>query len=580
MDQQALISDIKGMGNASYVVLDIEGDSRDVRTGSLTTGLSYAYRNDGAIQAGYIPIAHIAGNVDKSCVSTLRNVLVDRGRRGLHTVYHNAKYDLVGLRNNLGIDIIEYPFWDTMLMAHMIDENLFSKELDYVSPYYGGRPKNKTELHADIARTFGWEYIPVEMMADYSINDSIITLELFEKLLPEFNRQFNPTGRGDLWRVEQEWVRFLIKMEEQGIALDMPLIEKEIERGQCRMHEITKELGGNPASPLFLEHLLFDKLGLPVVKRTKKGKPSFDKFAMAEYEDLLQIIENKTASLVLEYRGYQKTVGSNYIAYRKLISPDGFLRPNYKIHGTVTSRLSCEKPNLQQIPRTSDKPWNGSLKSAFVPRPGYKLWEADYSNLELRIGAIYAGEQRLLGPLREGLKPFDVMAEVVGRPRQETKNIYYAMSYGAQAKKIGLMFGGSPVDGQRIIDSIYVGFPCLLDASNLSKYRAESRGYVKLWTGRRRHLPDKGDARKAFNAVCQGGAAEIVKRAGIKLGKEIDWDECKILLQVHDSYVFEIKIGREDYWLPIIRRIMEDVMSLDPRFGACPFPIDAKIWGT
>src|SRR5258708_14765821 len=116
----------------------------------------------------------------------------------------------------------------------------------------------------------------------------------------------------------------------------------------------------------------------------------FDKYAMEEYELLLAASDNETAGLVLEYRGWFKTVSSNYKAYLDLLSPDGFLRPNYKVHGTRTRRLSCEKPNLQQIPRSTPKRWNGNLKKAFVARRGYTLSELYYVQLEFRHAAGYS----------------------------------------------------------------------------------------------------------------------------------------------------------------------------------------------
>jgi DNA polymerase-1 len=569
------------MQKTKYVVIDIEGNLKDVRVDpdSLTLGFSYAYRSNQQIVAGYIPINHAYGNVHPDTVKVAKYTLE---KFPIETIYHNAKYDLVGLRNNLGIDLLNTNFWCTLMMAHFIKEWLPSKQLDYVSKHWGGNPKNKTDAQQKLAENFGYENIPVELMYDYSTNDAIITLELFEKLLKEFKRQFSFS----LWELEREWHRFIIKMEACGIALDEELIRSEIEQGEQRLREISQELGGNPGSPKFLQDLFFNKLGLPVVKYTSGGKsgkkkPCFDKTAMAKYEELLERKNDITAQRVLEYRGYQKTVSSNYRAYIELRSHDGLLRPNYKLHGTVGPRMSCEKPNLQQIPRVSDKSWNGSLKKAFVAHSGYTLWNFDYSNLELRVAAVYAQEENLLQAFRNGFKPFDEMAERLGWPRQDCKTFTYTVSFGGGYNRIHEVFGVSMARAEEMRDIEFFGaYPALRTFSKKCQDRAAIRGYIKLWTGRIRHFQfPKSESHKAMNSVVQGGAAELVKHAGIKIGHLIDWDECKILLQTHDSYTAEIKNGTEDKWIPLIKETMEDIKSIYEPLAKCPYPVEVKIWG-
>lgn len=565
------------------IVLDIEGNSKDVRAdpASRTLGLSYGYRRTDAGGpshhiSGYLPFYHLYGNLPREVLHYLRTIF--EHNNALRPVAHNFKYDGVGLRNNLGIDVIDRDWFDTMLMVHFINENLSSKSLDSCSRHYGGEPKNKSEAQRSIEDAFGYEYVPVDMMSEYSTNDSDITLELFEKILPEFNRQgFN----GELWEYEREWTRFVVRMESVGIAIDTEMCERESGLGTARMEAITNSLGGNPGSPLFLSRLLHDDLSLPIVKKTPGNKPSFDKEAMAEYEVLLAAQENETAQAILEYRGWQKTVSSNYQAYLKLLSPDGFLRPNYKLHGTRTSRMSCEKPNLQQIPRSGAKRWNGNLKKAFIAREGYTLYEADYAQLELRLAAVYAGDETLLRTFRAGDNVFTSMSSVLGWPRQDCKTFTYTVLYGGGDRRVSTVFRVPLGRASTMRQEFFSGYGALQHFSGRAAALAKSRGYVKMWTGRRRHfLFPEDEARKAGNAIIQGGAAEIVKRSGIRIGHNIDWDDCKVLLQVHDSYLFEIRNGTEDYWIPQIRHIMEDVGSLFEPFNICPFPVEIKQWGT
>jgi DNA polymerase-1 len=572
------LADIGNMKHAykGAVVLDIEGNTKDVRADpkSLTLGLSYSYRldsRDGPKTSGYLPFHHAYGNLPESYLSVLRETLHNSS---LHVIHHNAKYDLVGLKNNLGIDLLGTEFYCTLLMGHFVNENMIDKSLDAMSRRYGGKPKNKTEAFSKIASAFGWEYIPIDMMSEYSTNDSEITDDLFWKLLPDFNAQ----GFQELWEIERDWIRFLIQVESTGISIDEELCESETQVGTEEMERTAEQLGGNPASPKFLGKLLTD-LGIPL-KKTPKGNPSFNKEAMAEYEIHLEAQQNPMAKLVQKFRGWQKTVSTNYKAYLRLLSPDRRLRPNYKIHGARTSRLSCEDPNLQNIPRVSEHRWNGRLKRAFVGRTGYTLWEADYSNLELRMAAVYSQDETLLTTFLLGLKPFDVMAQKLGWPRHDCKTFTYTVLYGGGDDRVATVFRTGLNRAKAMRAEFFAAYPELQRFNKEATHRAETRGYVKLWTGRRRHFEyPESEGYKAMNSIFQGGVAEIVKRKGIELGRTIDWDECKVLLQIHDSYVFEIKNGTEGYWHPKIQSIMESVGDLSPFFKKIPFPVSIKKWG-
>jgi DNA polymerase-1 len=491
-------------------------------------------------------------------------------------VFHNRKHDVLALRD-LGIEVAHKRAYDTMLMSHFVDENIRNKGLEYLSKRYGGKPKARTDEMDVFIKAFGWDWIPVEIMAPYAIRDAEVTYELYEKLLPTFRGEgFD----GPLWQRELRFSDLISRMEVMGVSVDRALCKSESAYGHERMEEIRNELGLNPASPKDLEFLLIDSLGLAVEERTPTGAPSFNKKAMALYEEQLEQRHDPTAALVLEYRGWQKTVSSNYDAYLDLVTPAGTLHPNFKLHGTRTGRLSCEKPNLQQLPRSSPKRWNGNLKRAFLARPGYRLYEADYSNLELRLCAVYSQEPNLLNPLAQGFKPFDVMAEQLGWPRQNCKTFTYATLYGGGDRRISNLFALDRHQAAAMRQEWFASYPLVQAASDRATRLARQRGYVSMWTGRRRHLRHPDDWHKAFNALLQGGAAELVKSVMLNLAQVIDWDSCRMLLQVHDSVVFEIAQGTEDRWLPIIREVMQDVGTLHAQFGRIPFPVEIKEWAS
>jgi len=555
---------------ADYLVIDTETNSQDVRDGrGYCMGISVALKIEpDTIVACYLPFRHKGANLQKTTLFRLKNLL----ENFKILVFHNAKFDLVSLQT-IGINFTG-KFYDTMLMAHWVDENTYSKSLDYLVKHYcdlGG--KKTTDRFKAFIKAFGWADTPASEMAEYAANDAYITLALFEYLYPRF---LNEGYEGELWRIEQDWMRLLSKMESRGVGINTNLAEGLAATGEFLMEEYADDLGFNPGSTLQLGEFFINELGLPVVKKTPKGKPCFDKEAMAYYDSILEQRNDDRAESVLAYRGWQKAVTSNYRAYLKLLSPDGRLRPNYKLHGTVTGRLSCEQPNLQQIPRSSTKDWNGRMKECFIPQDGYTLWEADYSQLELRLAAAYAKERKLLEIFSDDSRDvFSEMSEQLGMDRYATKTLTYTIQYGGGITRISHVFGVSEPRAALIKDNFYETYSGLLTVQKLASSKCVEQKFLRLWTNRRRHFPrPREEAHKAFNAAIQGGAAEIVKRQGLVLGDSVDNDECRMLLQIHDAYVFEIKNGTEEQYLPEIKNLMEKV---EPDFGV-KFKTDVHPW--
>jgi DNA polymerase I len=579
-----------GAAAVEIIAVDTEttvgGDVRDGRDYAM--GVSVAYRLPGlGLVSNYFPFRHRkdSPNLGKDILAQLKELIENVPV----VVFHNAKFDLVSLKT-LGIDY-QGKFYDTMLMAHMINENIpfTGKSLDSCTKHYLNDPgKKKSEEFQGFIKVYGWNKIPSFLMHEYASYDADLTLRLFEHLQLEWDVQ----ELEQLWDVEQKFVRLLIEMEGQGVRINQALVDGELDRGQRRMAEITEQLGLNPASPKDLNKLLIEELSLPIVKYTdgsyedkartqlkpeNERKPSFDKQAMVEYEALLATMDDDRASLILEYRGYQKTISSNYKPYRELLSPDGRLRPNYKVHGTVTGRMSCEKPNLQQIPRVSDKPWNGSLKQAFIAEPGFTLWEADYSQLELRLAAAYAREETLLEVFNSGRDIFTEMAAIANMSRHDVKTRTYTIQYGGGGRRLAAVFGVSLEEGMRIRDEFFEQYPGFQRMSRNAASKCRQQGFLRYWSNRRRHFIDpQNEAHKAFNSVIQGGAAEIVKHTMLRVSEVANNDDCRMLLQVHDSIVFEIRNGHEDRYCPLIQQTMENV---EPDFGV-KFAVDIHKWGT
>lgn len=354
-----------------------------------------------------------------------------------------------------------------------------------------------------------------------------------------------------LWETEQDFIRLIARIKERGIKIDTEFSRKKAIEGTGILHRISSELGWNPGSPQQIGKYLIDDLGLPILKRTPAGKPSFDKEALEEYELYLDATGDETAQKVLTYRGWQKTVSSNFQSYLDLMDENEILHPNYKVHGARTGRLSCEKPNLQQIPRESVKPWNGDVKKAFITREDHlfiDLWRAeqrkksisgrtklrtfDFKQVEFRLAAAYAREKELLDLFNSGADIFTEMSLRLGRPRHQIKTFVYSTLYGAGKAKVALVLKMPRSESDELYDEYHGTWPGFKKMAEKATNLASRDGYIEYWTLRRRHL-SKGEAHKAWNSLLQGGAFEIVKRRMLALANE------PIVLQVHDSITIE-----------------------------------------
>lgn len=566
--------------------IDTETNALDVRADPnfRMLGLSYSYEG---IQE-YLPIGHIGGpNLSKDYVLSLLQTLVSQADV---ICFHNAKFDIPCLIKEFPeIDWWNLNWYCTMLMYHMIDENFFDKSLDALGLHLFRRGKEKSEEFKKIIKGPGWAFLPVWLTEDYAIQDAVLCRDIFRKTYLQFQSEgFDE----DIWEKEKAFVQALHSMEQLGVAIDTELCQSEYEMGQIRMAEIVCALGNlNPASPKDLEELLINRLGLPLVRATKgtkqlpedQQKPSFDRLAMEEYEILLNARGDITAKLVLEYRGWQKACSTYFRAFLDKQSADGKIRPNFKVHGTRTSRLSCEVPNLQQIPRQTDeaKRWGLNTKKCIVPSMGCRLWELDYSNLELRLSAIYSGQSNLIQAFNTGQAIWDYMSGLLGGwEKNKTKTVTYATLYGAGNKKLADTMG-VPLDEASDTKDLYFNtFPQIKDTILRVNTHAKQAGYIKLWTGRRRHFPSTESPHKAFNSLIQGSGAEVVKWALIEIWETLTARNtnplCKLVLTIHDSLVLEIKEGYEQTYLPKAKEIMERIPT---EYFGMSFAVEVHEWG-
>jgi DNA polymerase-1 len=577
IDQQSLqvLSDLVA-AEPDFVAVDTETTGlRLFDPKTRTIGVSFAAYASGRAYSHYIPLDHPTGhNCTDEVKSALREALTDSN---FSLVFVNAQFDILALEK-LGIEVADKNFVDVPTMAHLINENKpYNKGLDSLAQYYLKDVGKYVDDELEKEKKLGWPNTTWEQMWPYAIRDAELTWRLYDHLskTPEWGNL--PEG---FWEHKQNLIRLLMSMKRHGVRIDQQLASKYVDIGNSEMSQIIDELQVNPASPKQLKELLIDQLGLPVVKTSPRtGSPSFDKEAMGMYDQLLEKMNNPTAKLIKNFRGWQKAVSASYKPYLELVDSDGRLRCSYKTHGTATGRLSCSEPNLQQIPKTSDKAWNGKVKECFIAQPGYVLINADFSQLELRLATAYAGEEELKQVFNEGRDIFTEMSKQLGMTRHETKTLVYSMQYGAGEQRLMSAFGVTKQEARKIRENYFATYPNFKQFNERCTARVEQTGIIKLWSGRYRHFDDKTEAYKAMNSVIQGGAADIVERIMVKAWQELESDDCRILLQVHDSITFEVKEELADEYIHKIQHVMEDVNAVtgDITFDV-KFDVDVGYW--
>lgn len=574
--------------DANTVSFDTETNGRDLFGDPFArvNGFSVCVKRGDAYIADYFPVSHIDGpNLPKEFVQALLSILVDK-----LLVMHNAIFDLRAFEMLMcAVEMDPQKpahFIDTMKLAHLQNENYsedgvgnkegYSLE-NCCMRYLGYKGKEKSPTFNAMLNLVGWNGMDFYSIREYGTADAVITYKLLEAIQAKAKREITLP---DYWKkIEAPNLLVLSRYRELGVKVNLPLAAELEATGIQIMRGIEEEIGmkfEGTGSRLNTQKLFWETLGLPQIINKKTGKPTLDKGAMERYEIILERENNPIARKVLEFRGWQKSVTSFYRPYQALVDSDGRIRTNFKPHGTVTGRYSSSKPNLQQIPKESDKVWNGRVKDCFMPEDGYELWEYDYSQLEFRLAASYSREPKLIEVFNDDSRDiFSEMAEDLGLTRQQCKTLTYSIQYGAGAQRIMDVFGYPKAKAQATINAWYNNYPGIRRISEEAKAQAKAKGKVAIWSGRYRHFmyPAK-ESHKAFNSMTQGGAADMVKVSMNNLYRELP--EVRQVLQVHDAIWFELPTGRVAEYRPQITEIMEH--PIESR--AVRFKVDGHRVGT
>lgn len=552
---------LKLLSQTGAVALDTEnfGLDREFLDGTgYKMGFSLCVKIGEQYYYEYIPTGHRMGteteNATEEYWRPILNVVVTK-----KVFLYNAPYDNRVLR--VGYDIHLTDYVDLVRLTHLENENYAQKRnLENMTKKYcpDVDPKKMTKLMLDMIDMFGWGFFSFEQLQEYGAHDAYMTYRLAEATINQLAKSGEAEKVLAYWKnVEQENYEATYNMKSRGILVDLDVCREYVERGRNEIERVKGELGFDPSIRKNMERVFWEELQLPVIYKKKKKNgvivevPTFDKDAMERYELMLESRmdrdDSELAGKILEFRGWSKAISSYYGSYLKLVYPDGRVRPSYLYHGTKTGRFACIEPNLQQIPKEKGKkpkPWVDNLKAeVFYAKEGYELWEFDYSQLEFRMGAHYAGEQVLLEAFNDDNRDvFSEMALLLSMPRQDCKTLTYSINYGAGVQRIMDAFNVSRDVARKHIERFYETYPNLRRVNMLAKLRAEKNLKIELWSGRARHFQYKEEGFKSFNSFIQGGAADLVKMAMNRINRELP--EVRMLLQVHDSLIFELPVAR------------------------------------
>ncbi|OBR43597.1 MULTISPECIES: DNA polymerase I [Aeromonas] len=563
---------------APLFAFDTETTSLDYMEARIV-GVSFAIEPG---KAAYVPFGHdyLGAPIQLTeavVLGKLKPLLEDPARL---KVGQNLKYDRNVLLNH-GIELQGIAY-DTMLESYVLNSTASRHDMDSLARRY---LNVETISFEDIAgkgvKQLTFNQIELEQAAPYAAEDADITLRLHQALWGKLAAE--PGLAKVFSEIELPLLPVLARMERLGTTIEPKLLHKQSQEIEVRLAELEKqahELAGqefNLSSPKQLGEILFTKLGLPIIKKTPKGAPSTAEEVLAELAETYEL-----PRLLMEHRGLAKLKSTYTDKLPLMIKPQtGRVHTSYHQAVAATGRLSSTDPNLQNIPVRNEQ--GRRIRQAFIPCAGYKLVAADYSQIELRIMAHLSGDKGLLTAFAEGkdihkataAEVFGVELDAVTSDmRRSAKAINFGLIYGMSAFGLAKQLGIGRAEAQKYMDLYFERYPGVLEYMERTRQQAEAQGYVETLFGRRLYLPDiksrnaglrKAAERAAINAPMQGTAADIIKRAMINVDgwiRGIEDQSIRMLMQVHDELVFEIREEKLEEYIAIIKEKMSAAAEL------------------
>ncbi|MBP1152005.1 DNA polymerase I [Methylocaldum sp. RMAD-M] len=550
---------LKKLEAAEYFAFDTETTSLDYSRAEVV-GLSFAVEPG---EAAYVPVAHdypgAPAQLSRDYVlEKLRPLLEDRNRPKLG---QNLKYDTNVLANHgLALTGIRH---DTMLESYVLNSTATRHDMDSLAQLYlNHRTIHYEDVAGKGAKQIPFQQVGIESATEYAAEDADITLRLHHHLWPKLEAEDSLKSLYET--VEIPLVPVLSRMECTGVLVDVYKLAQQSRELEKRMLEIEQDAckaAGcqfNLGSPKQIQTILYDKLNIPVVKKTPTGQPSTDESVLQELAESYEL-----PRLILDYRSMSKLKSTYTDKLAEQINPrTGRVHTSYHQAVAATGRLSSSDPNLQNIPVRTEE--GRRIRQAFIAPPGRKILAADYSQIELRIMAHISGDPSLRAAFHDNTDVHRfTAAEVFGVPpeqvtpdqRRSAKAINFGLIYGMSAFGLGKQLGIPTSMAQRYVDLYFARYPDVKGYMETTRDTAREKGYVETLFGRRLYIPEiqsrnaqrrQYAERTAINAPMQGTAADIIKRAMIAVDAWIQESRAPVcmIMQVHDELVFEVA---EDY---------------------------------
>ena len=564
-DTDALRAAIEACVEAGQFALDTETTSVSPTQAELV-GVSLSWAPG---EACYIPVSHEVLEPQLTLDELKAQLQPLLSNPDLTWIAQNLKYDWIVL-TQAGFDI-GCQLQDTMLISYVLNATGSRHDMDTLALKHLNHQTIKfEEVCGKGKKQILFSQVGLEAARDYACEDADITLRLFEVLKPQLDAV--PDLAQLYSTLEMPLVEILARLEKVGTLIDPESLHRQSEQLGVRLAEIEAEahaMAGeefNLASTKQLQQILFEKLQLPVLKKTPKGAPSTNEEVLQELA-----LSYPLPALLMEHRTLSKLKGTYTDKLPDAADDQGRIHTSLHQAVTATGRLSSSDPNLQNIPIRT--PEGRRVRAAFVAPAGHQLVAADYSQVELRVMAHFSQDASMIQAFVEDQDIHSATAaEVFGEANDETrrnaKAINFGLIYGMSAFGLARNLGIARGEAQQYIDTYFARYPGVLSFMDQAKADAASKGYVETLMGRRLYLPDiqgrdpmrkRAAERVAINAPVQGSAADLIKAAMLRVQELIDsqFPEVRMLLQVHDELLFEVPDAQVDAFSTALVPVME-----------------------
>jgi DNA polymerase-1 len=560
---------------AELVAFDTETTSIDEMRAEIV-GLSFSVKPG---EACYIPLAHSYGDAPTQLpmAEVLAKLKPWFENPAIHKLGQHIKYDRHVMANH-GIEVQGYSH-DTMLQSYVLEVHKPHGLASLAERHVGRKGLSYEDLCGKGVHQIPFSQVDVARATEYSCEDSDMTLDVHQVLWP---RLAADEKLRFIYQLEIDSSEALYRIERNGVLIDAPTLAAQSHALGQRIVQLETEayeIAGQPfnlASPKQLGEIFFDKLGLPVIKKTATGARSTDEEVLEKLAE-----DYPLPAKILEHRSLSKLKGTYTDKLALMALPrTGRVHTHYAQAVAVTGRLSSNDPNLQNIPiRTAE---GRKVREAFVAPAGCVIASADYSQIELRIMAHISGDEALVKAFHDGLdvhrataaEVFGVSVDAVStEQRRYAKVINFGLIYGMSAFGLAKALGIDNTAAKNYITRYFERFAGVKQYMDDTREQAKAQGYVETVFGRRLYLPEinspngprrAGAERAAINAPMQGTAADLIKMSMVKVQQAIDQQQrqTKVIMQVHDELVFEVPASEVDWVKTEVPRLMAEVAQL------------------